>query len=91
MGNGGQLHQRDGLGGMQSLSVLQLWGIFQVRYLTNGDGGGMLGRLWPITFNWQVIISMDMTPQVSWIILLITRVDPTIGVGTCSYIGLGGI
>ena len=37
--------ERLDLGGVQLPSVLQIWGIFQVRYLTNGDGGGMLGRL----------------------------------------------
>ena len=45
----------------------------------------------PIMFNWQVIISMGMVPQASWIILLTTRVGPTIGVGACSSLCLSGV
>ena len=37
--------ERLDLGSVQSPSVPLLWDIFQVRYLANGDGGGMLGGL----------------------------------------------
>ena len=45
----------------------------------------------PIIFTWQVIISMDIVPQASWIILLTTRVGPTIRAGACSSLCLSGV
>ena len=45
----------------------------------------------PITLSWHVTMLTDRFPHASWIIWLMTMVDPTIGVGTCSSISLGGI
>ena len=43
----------------------------------------------PITFNWQVIMSMVVIPHTSWIILVTTTVDPTTWGRACSPAGRG--
>ena len=45
----------------------------------------------PITLSWHVTMSTDRFPYASWIIWLTTMVDPSIGVGACSSIGLSGV
>ena len=45
----------------------------------------------PITLSWHVAMSTDRFCHASWIIWLMTMVDPTIGVAACSSIGLGGV
>ena len=57
-------------------------------HLTNCHcGSGFM----PITLSWHVTMSTDRIPHTSWIILLTTRVDPTIGVRTCSSNGPSGV
>ena len=40
----------------------------------------------PITLSWHVTMLTDRFPHTSWIIWLMTTVDPTIGVGSCSSV-----
>ena len=72
------MQERLELGGMQSPSALQLWGVFQVGYLTNGDGGGMLGGLQAHHIQLAGHYLNGCGPQACWVILLTTRVGSTI-------------
>ena len=53
-------------------------------------GEGQAGSM-PITLSWQVTMSTDMVPHLSWPNWLINRVDPTTWVRACFSISSGGV